>query len=375
MLNLKDILVVSLEQAVAAPYCSNRLAHAGARVIKLEREEGDFARAYDDLVQGESAYFVWLNQGKESLVIDIKQDEDAALLQRILARADVFIQNLAPGAAARAGFGSEDLLARYPRLVCCDISGYGEQGEYREMKAYDLLVQCESGMASITGTPEAPGRIGVSACDINCGQQAYSAILEALIERESSKAGSIVRVSLFDGMAEWLAVPLLHYDYAGRQQQRVGINHASISPYGAYRCGDDRDIVIAIQNEREWQRFCRVLLNDETLAGDTRLNSNKQRVAHRELVDELINAAFQQLNLDEVVERLRRAGIAYGRINDMAGLSSHPQLRRINVQTPSGEVRLVDFAAIRSRQSQTNARVPALGEHSDAIRNEFTREK
>ena len=371
MLNLKDILVVSLEQAVAAPYCSNRLAHAGARVIKLEREEGDFARGYDDLVQGESAYFVWLNQGKESLVIDIKRDQDAELLQRILARADVFIQNLAPGAAARAGLGSEELLTRYPRLVCCDISGYGEQGEYRDMKAYDLLVQCESGMASITGTAEAPGRIGVSACDINCGQQAYSAILEALIERENSNAGSIVRVSLFDGMAEWLAVPLLHYDYAGRQQQRVGINHASISPYGAYRCGDGRDIVIAIQNEREWQRFCSILLGDEALAKDPRLHPNKQRVAHRALVDELINAVFGQSSLDEVVALLRQAGIAYGRLNDMAGLSDHPQLRRINVQTPGGEVRLVDFAALRSGQSQTEARVPTLGEHSDAIRNEF----
>lgn len=234
MLNLKNILVVSLEQAVAAPFCSNRFAIAGARVIKIEREEGDFARHYDNVVNGESAYFVWLNQGKESVVLNIKDAEDAALLHRILSRADVFIQNLAPGAAARAGFASEALCAKYPRLICCDISGYGDQGVYREMKAYDLLVQCESGVASITGTPDAPGRIGVSACDINCGQQAYSAILETLIERESSGSGGVLKVSLFDAMAEWLAVPLLHFDYAGRQQARVGINHATISPYGAY---------------------------------------------------------------------------------------------------------------------------------------------
>jgi itaconate CoA-transferase len=372
MLKLDDILVVSLEQAVAAPFCSNRLAHAGARVIKIERAEGDFARAYDSVVHDQSAYFVWLNQGKESLRLNIKQDSDAALLHRILAQADVFIQNLAPAAAQRAGFGSETLRERYPRLICCDISGYGDQGEYRSMKAYDLLVQCESGMASITGTPEAPGRIGVSACDINCGQQAYAAILEALIEREHSGKGCVIKVSLFDSMAEWLAVPLLHYDYAGKIQQRVGINHATISPYGAYRCRDGLDIVLAIQNEREWSNFCDQVLGDKAIASDARLKSNQDRVENREFVDQLISGVFSQLDQDAVVERLNQAGIAYGRVNDMAGLSTHPQLRRIKVETPGGEAQVVAVAAMRSDQAETRRKVPSVGEHSEAIRNEFS---
>jgi len=372
VLKLDDILVVSLEQAVAAPFCSNRLAHAGARVIKIERAEGDFARAYDSVVHDQSAYFVWLNQGKESLQLNIKQDSDAGLLHRILAQADVFIQNLAPAAAQRAGFGSEALRERYPRLICCDISGYGDQGEYSAMKAYDLLVQCESGMASITGTPEAPGRIGVSACDINCGQQAYAAILEALIEREYSGKGSIIKVSLFDSMAEWLAVPLLHYDYAGKIQQRVGINHATISPYGAYRCGDGLDIVLAIQNEREWGNFCDQVLGDKALASDVRLESNQTRVENREFVDQLISGVFSKLDQDAAVERLSQAGIAYGRVNDIAGLSTHPQLRRVKVETPAGDASVVAVAAIRSDQADTLRKVPSVGEHSEAIRAEFS---
>ncbi len=371
MLRLDDILVLSLEQAVAAPFCSNRLAHAGARVIKVERADGDFARGYDSVVDGESAYFVWLNQGKESLVADIKHPDDAALLHRILARADVFIQNLAPGAAARAGFDSDELRRRYPRLVCCDISGYGESGEYAEMKAYDLLVQCESGVASITGTPDAPGRIGVSACDINCGQQAYAAILEALIAREASGEGASVRVSLFDSMAEWMAVPLLHYDYGGKIQRRVGINHATISPYGAYACGDGEAVVIAIQNEREWRTFCREMLGDEALAGDAQLCNNQQRVANRARVDRLIAEAFGACGRDTVIERLRRAGIAYGRLNDVAGLSRHPQLRRVEVATPSGAASVVAVAALRDDAPEAARRVPALGEHGESIRREF----
>ena len=372
MFDFEDLLVVSLEQAVAAPFCSNRLANAGARVIKIEREEGDFARAYDSVVHGESAYFVWLNQGKESLVLDIKNADDVALLQRMLERADVFIQNLAPGAAARAGFGSAQLSEKYPRLICCDISGYGDDGEYAKMKAYDLLVQCESGMASITGTADAPGRIGVSACDINCGQQAYAAILEALITRESSGKGCVIKVSLFDGMAEWLAVPLLHYDYGGKIQPRVGINHATISPYGAYRCGDGSDIVIAIQNEREWRNFCTGVLGNESLSRDPRLESNQARVDNRAYVDELIGAAFAALEQDQVVARLQQAGIAYGRLNDLAGLSRHPQLRRVDIETPSGEARVVAVAARRTNAVERRRAVPRIGEHSDKIRDEFS---
>lgn len=372
MLKFKDLVVVSLEQAVAAPFCSNRLAQAGARVIKIERAEGDFARGYDDAVHGESSYFVWLNQGKESLVADIKDSADRDLLHRMLAKADVFIQNLAPGAAARAGFDSTDLCARYPCLVCCDISGYGDSGDYSKMKAYDLLVQCESGMASITGTPEAPGRIGVSACDINCGQQAYAAILEALIERETSGAGAIVKVSLFDGMAEWLTVPLLHYDYVGKIQGRVGINHATISPYGAYGCRDGADIVLAIQNEREWARFCEIVLGDAELAADARLESNVVRVTNREYVDQLISEVFAELDQGQAILRLREAGIAYGRLNDMAGLARHPQLRRTTIATPSGPAEVVAVAAQRSGKEAAVLSVPALGAHSRSLRDEFS---
>ena len=370
MLKFDDLLVVWLEQA--APFCSNRLAQAGARVIKIERAEGDFARAYDSVVHGESAYFVWLNRGKESLVLDIKDAADAALLHRILDRADVFIQNLAPRAAARAGFGSDVLTESYPRLICCDISGYGDEGEYSRMKAYDLLVQCESGMASITGTPDAPGRIGVSACDINCGQQAYAAILEALIARESSGRGCVIKVSLFDGMAEWLAVPLLHYDYGGRIQPRVGINHATISPYGAYRCGDGQQIVIAIQNEREWRNFCEQVLGKADLCRDPRLESNEARVANRAHVDELIGGIFAELNQAQVIARLQQAGIAYGRLNDLAGLSRHPQLRRVDVDTPSGEASVAAVAARRSDAAERRLAVPSIGEHSRKIREEFS---
>ncbi len=372
MLDLKDILVVTLEQAVAAPFCSNKFAEAGARVIKIEREEGDFARGYDSVVNGESAYFVWLNRGKESLILNIKDAKDADLLHRMLAQADIFIQNLAPGAAARAGFCATDLRKQYPRLICCNISGYGEQGDYRGMKAYDLLVQCESGLASITGTPEAPGRVGFSICDINCGQQAYTAALEALIERQHSGEGCTIDVSLFDGMAEWMAVPLLHYDYAGQIQPRVGINHATISPYGAYSCADGQSIVFSIQNEREWRNFYNEVLEQPELEDDERLRSNSIRVANRGYVDELVNSVFLKLNQAEVIARLDQAGIAYGRLNDVKGLSQHPQLRRSKIDTPSGEVEVAAVAAMRSNHSSSILRVPALGEHSEAIRREFS---
>jgi itaconate CoA-transferase len=372
MLDLKDILVVTLEQAVAAPFCSGRLAEAGARVIKIEREEGDFARNYDSVVNGESAYFVWLNRGKESLTLNIKDAADAELLHRILADADVFIQNLAPGAAARAGFGSEELRQRYPKLICCDISGYGEHGEYRDMKAYDLLVQCESGLASITGTPEAPGRVGFSICDINCGQQAYTSILEALIERQHSGEGCTIQVSLFDGMAEWMAVPLLHYDYGKKIQPRVGINHATISPYGAYNCADGLSIVFSIQNEREWRNLLGDVLSRPDLLDDSRLQTNQQRVANREFVDQLVNDVFSQLDQAAVVERLKQFGIAYGRLNDVSGLSTHPQLRRCKVNTPSGEAQVPAVAAIRSNHEPLIGDIPSIGQHSENIRHEFS---
>ena len=262
---LAGLLVVSLEQAVAAPYCSSRLADAGARVIKIERAEGDFARGYDTAAKGLSSYFVWLNRGKQSLVADIKQPEDAALLHRILARADVFIQNLAPGAAARAGFGSDALRERHPRLITVDISGYGDTGDYATMKAYDLLVQAESGLAMITGHPAGPGRVGVSACDIACGMAAHAGVLEALIERGITGRGKGLKVSLFDGMADWMNVPLLFYEGTGKAPERLGLAHPSICPYGAFATSDGALVLISIQNEREWAEFCARFLDEPDL--------------------------------------------------------------------------------------------------------------
>ena len=253
---LDGLLVLSLEQAVAAPYCSCKLADAGARVIKVERPEGDFARGYDTAVGGLSSYFVWLNRGKQSLVADIKDPADAAMLHRLLARADVFVQNLAPGAAARAGFGSDALRERFPRLITVDISGYGEGNAYAGMKAYDLLVQAESGLAGITGHPAGPGRVGVSACDIACGMAAHAGVLEALIARGVTGLGRSLKVSLFDGMADWMNVPLLYFEGTGRMPARVGLAHPSICPYGAFDTKDGASVLIAIQNEREWRSFC-----------------------------------------------------------------------------------------------------------------------
>jgi CoA-transferase family III len=240
---LQGVLVIALEHAVAAPFCSSRLADAGARVIKVERAEGDFARGYDHVVHGESAYFVWLNRGKESIVLDIKDPRDVSLLQRMAARADVFIQNLAAGAAERAGFGAAELRRKHPRLITCDISGYGDVGPYRDMKAYDLLIQCESGLASITGVPERPGRVGVSVADIACGMYAHAGILEALYHRERSGEGSAIAVSLFDCLADWMTVPLLHYEYGGKAPERVGLKHPSIAPYGAFATADGKQVV------------------------------------------------------------------------------------------------------------------------------------
>jgi itaconate CoA-transferase len=262
---LAGLLVVSMEQAVAAPYCSSRLADAGARVIKIERAEGDFARGYDNAAKGTSSYFVWLNRGKESVVLDIKAPADKTLLERLIARADVFIQNLAPGAAARAGIGSDALLMRHQRLITVDISGYGEGGEYAEMKAYDLLVQAESGLCSVTGRSEGPGRVGVSACDIACGMNAHAAVLEALIERGVTGRGKGISVSLFDGMADWMNVPLLYFEGTGKAPARIGLAHPSICPYGAFETRDSALVLISIQNEREWADFCADFLHQPDL--------------------------------------------------------------------------------------------------------------
>lgn len=368
---LDGLLVVSMEQAVAAPYCSSRLADAGARVIKVERAEGDFARAYDSVVHGESAYFVWLNRGKESLTANIKEDGDRELLYRIIEKADVFIQNLAPAAAARAGFGSDELRMRNPRLITVDISGYGEEGSYADMKAYDLLVQAESGLCSITGLPEGPGRVGVSACDVSCGMYSYMAVLEALIARDATGEGSSIKTSLFAGMADWMTVPLLHYDYDEKIIPRVGLNHPSIHPYGAYDTRDGGQILIAIQNEREFLRLCETVLLDADLPKDTRFKTNEDRCANRLEFDAVIKQIFNKTDRDELVRRLRGASIAFGEVNDVAGLSEHPALRRVTVESPSGPVNMVAPPALIDNGTRSLGDVPSVGAHTQIIRKEF----
>jgi len=368
---LQGLTVLALEQAVAAPYCTSRLADAGARVIKIERPEGDFARGYDSAVNGLASYFVWLNRGKESLVADIKDPDDARLLHAILEETDIFVQNLAPGAAARAGFGSADLRARHPRLITVDISGYGAGHAYSDMKAYDLLVQAESGMAGITGHPAGPGRVGVSVCDIACGMDAHAAVLEALIARSIIGAGCALEVSLFSGAADWMNVPLLYFEGTGREPQRVGLAHPSISPYGAYPTADGSLVLISIQNEREWARFCDRVLGEPDLANAETFASNNARVANRAAVDLRVGAALVRLSRDEAAARLKAAGTAYGFVNTLADLAMHPALVRAEVETSAGPARIVAPPVLIDGEVRALGRVPDIGEHSARIRREF----
>ena len=368
---LDGLLVLTLEQAVAAPTCSVRLADAGARVIKIERPEGDFARGYDAAANGMSSYFVWLNRGKQSLVADIKDPDDAAMLHRILAGADVFIQNLAPGAAARAGFGSAELRAKYPRLITVDISGYGDAGPYAEMKAYDLLVQAESGLAAVTGHPAGPGRVGVSVCDIACGMNAHAAVLEALIRRGGTGQGSAISVSLFDGMADWMNVPLIFFEGTGAAPKRVGLAHPSICPYGAFETADGSAVLISIQSEREWAQFCAKFLDEPDLPKREGFRTNVERVAHRPMVDAHVGAAFAKLTRDAAATRLKAANTAFGFVNGVADLATHPALRRITVETPAGPVQYAAPAARVAGQTRQFGPVPGIGADSAAIRAEF----
>jgi crotonobetainyl-CoA:carnitine CoA-transferase CaiB-like acyl-CoA transferase len=364
-------LVISLDQAVAAPFAASRLADAGARVIKVERPGGDFARAYDEVVHGQSSHFVWLNRGKESIELDIKAPEDAALLERMIARADVVIQNLAPGAFARAGFGSDRLRRSYPQLITCDISGYGEDGPQSEMKAYDLLIQAESGLASVTGGPEAPGRVGVSIVDIAAGMYALVGILEALHQRQRTGAGTGIKVSLFDAIADWMMVPLLFQEYTGQSPRRVGLNHPSIAPYGAFAVRGGKQVVISIQNEREWVRFCATVLEQPALAEDPRFNRGSARVENRAVLDPLIAEVFAGLDHEAVVGRLQKAKIAYANLNGVADLLAHPALRRAPVATPGGDVDVVASPIRFSDGAAPFRPVPGIGADTSAIRAEF----
>lgn len=368
---LDGLLVVSMDQAVAAPYCGARLADAGARVIKVERPEGDFARGYDTAVGGLSTYFVWLNRGKESLTANIKDPDDAAMLHRMIDQADVFIQNLAPGAAARAGFDSEALRKRNPRLVTVDISGYGVGNPYEQMKAYDMLIQAETGLASLTGTEHGPGRVGVSVCDITCGMTAYTAVLEALLLRERTGEGRRIEVSLFGALSDWMNVPVLYYEGTGTAPKRLGLAHPSISPYGAFDLADGSSVLISIQNEREWADLCREVLLDPDLPSRPGFETNNARVANRPAVDGLVAEIFGRLSREEAATRLDRGRIAYGFINQVEDLVRHPALRRAEVATETGVASIIAPGALHDGATYALGRVPAIGEHTEAIRKEF----
>ncbi len=369
-LPLSDILVVAIEQAVAAPQCTCRLADAGARVIKVERPEGDFARDYDHVVHGESANFVWLNRGKQSVTLDLTKPDDKALLEAMLARADVFVQNLKPGALTKLGFAIERLRKDYPKLICASISGYGESGPFAQRKAYDLLIQAESGVASVTGGPDGPARVGVSIVDVCAGLNAYEAILEALIKRGKTGEGTAISVSMFDGMAEWMTVPLLHGE-GGTPFKRIGLAHSGIAPYGVFKSRDGGDILIAIQNDREWRILADKLLGDASLSAHAKFATNPKRVENRAETDALVSAAFARTDVDALARALQAADIAFARVNDWKLLSKHPHLRRITVGAPSGPVSTPAPAPLRAEEPRTYGDIPALGEHSEAIRKEF----
>ncbi|MGF1651205.1 MAG: CaiB/BaiF CoA transferase family protein [Hyphomicrobiaceae bacterium] len=379
---LEGLLVVALEQAVAAPMCSRRLADAGARVIKLERPEGDFARGYDDVAHGQSSYFVWLNRGKESVVVDLGLAEDRRLFEALISRADVFIQNLKPGAIGRLGYPIAELCALNPRLVACSISGYGESGPYADRKAYDLLIQAESGLASVTGGPEAPSRIGVSVVDVGTGMTAYEAILEALFARERTGLGADLRVSMFDAMAEWMAVPMMHARYRDAPK-RIGLRHPSVAPYGVFTCADGSPILIAIQNEREWRRFAADVLARPDLTEHPKFVNNIARIAHRAETDEEVQRSLAAIDTPDLLERLARHEIAFGLVSSVEAALAHPCLREVNVETPRGVVPMPAPAPIWNATSSGFARsaretppiaargVPALGADTGAVREEF----
>jgi crotonobetainyl-CoA:carnitine CoA-transferase CaiB-like acyl-CoA transferase len=361
-LPLEGITVIAVEQAVAAPFCTARLADAGARVIKIERPEGDFARGYDDVAAGQSSYFVWLNRGKESLVLDLASEDGKASLRSLLAQADVMVQNLKPGALDRLGLGTARLREDHPGLIVCSISGYGDTGPLADRKAYDLLIQAESGLASITGGPEQPGRVGVSIVDIATGSTAYGAILEALIARSRNGGGADIRISMFDVMADWLTVPLLHQE-AGRPPRRIGLAHPSIAPYGVFTTRDGKALLIAIQSDREWAGFCTAILGDPGAVSDPGFATNVARVRNRAETDALVSAALAALDEETAKERLARADLAFASLNDLAALSAHPHLRRITVDTPTGPVCFPAPAPIFTGEPRRFGSVPDLGAH------------
>jgi len=367
---LAGLLVVALEQAVAAPFATRQLADLGARVIKVERPGGDFARGYDRTVLGQASYFVWLNRGKESLELDLKSAEGQAVLAALLARADVFVQNLAPGAAERLGLGAPGLRARHPRLICCSVSGYGPDGPYQQKKAYDLLVQCEAGLLSVTGTPEQPAKAGISVADIAAGMYAYTGVLTALYERERTGQGTSFDVAMLDALGEWMSQPYYYCVYGGRPAERTGARHASIAPYGPYPAADG-EVFIGLQNDREWAVFCARILHRPELADDVRFRTNPDRLAHNDELTAIISAALRSLPADRLTDLLDEAGIACARLRTPAGFGAHPQLaarrRWREVDSPGGPVRvLLPPVSVPGREPVLGA-IPALGQHTAAI--------
>ncbi|MBL6673493.1 MAG: CoA transferase [Candidatus Puniceispirillum sp.] len=369
--DLQGLLVISLEQAVAAPYAAGRLADAGARVIKVERPEGDFARGYDADAKGQSSYFVWLNRGKESVALNLKQADDLQILKNMISKADIFIQNLMPGALERLGLSSAELRAADPGLITCDISGYGSNGPFQQMKAYDFLVQAEVGLAEITGAPEQPGRVGVSICDIAAGMTAHQAILQALYARSRTGKGRGIEVSLFHALADWMNVPYIQSQYGGRDIRRPGLHHPTIAPYGAYRCGDGRQLLLSIQNEREWQRLCSDVLQQPDLPENPKFSSNVKRVENRAALDDILNTVFAAHSIDQLAVMLQTAQIAFGRLNTMDDFAAHPQNRFVTVRTTGGELQILAPGAVVNGVMAPLGAVPDLGANSTAIRDEF----
>src|SRR5579872_659711 len=366
MLPLEGITVIAVEQAVAAPFCSTRLADAGATVIKVERPEGDFARDYDANIKGQSSYFVWLNRGKKSVCIDLAKQEGRTQLEGLIAKADILLQNLKPGALEKLGFARERLRKDYPKLIICSISGYGDSGPYAQRKAYDLLIQAESGLCSVTGGAEAASRVGISVVDISTGATAHAAILEALFARTRTGKGADIRVSMFDVMADWMSVPLLNTE-AGKPPPRMGLSHPSIAPYGAFRSKDGKDILISIQSEREWKVFCAVVLEQPKLPEDPRLATMVDRVKNRAATDRIVSDLFGSLSRADLIARLDKADIAYGEVNTSADLARHPHLRRIEIDTEGGAVSMPAPAMIVMGETRSYRAVPGLGADSSNI--------
>ena len=375
MLPLEGITVVSLEQAVAAPFATRQLADLGARVIKIERPDvGDFARGYDATVRGLSSHFVWLNRSKESLTLDLKRVEAKVVLHRLLEKADVFVQNLAPGATERLGFASQELRKKYPRVIVCDVSGYGSSGPYRDKKAYDMLVQAETGLISITGTDETPCKVGISVADIACGMYAYSGILTALLVRSKTGEGIALETSLFDSLGEWMSYAA-YYSLGGAAPPRTGANHATIAPYGPVRSGDNKVVYLGLQNEREWKKFCEVVLQSPQLSVDPRFDSNAKRVQNRPQLDLVMQGVFQKLTAAEIIARLDAARIANARLNTVQEFMEHPQLKTRErwrmVDSTVGPLPALLPPVTMENVETVMKDVPALGQQTDAILHEI----